>query len=294
MHFIYATLGDPPTRDNIIFYDFFAMRYASFLLVGLLLCLACRDESSSTQKALNDKKKGDVVIKEKALSLKNWREEDPYRNENWQPEKGKYFFSELWTFDYYNELLAVDDVKAKGAFSIFLDPFSGTILLDRNNTKYGDEMTEWILVEPDGRYQFGTVDEHGKKQVSQLKVKLKDEDNEAFQKYFRPQNQQKSFGKTSYDPVELVGEQYLMTFQKTSETSTVYLAQVPFNTYPFYFLNQVRQELFLPVDLDYSSVLPSDFLVVSERYERDGKAVGFVLKSIGGASYFLDVEAYKK
>ena len=39
-----------------------------------------------------------------------------YRDQNWYPERGQYYFSESYHFEYYNETISPEEAAAKGEF----------------------------------------------------------------------------------------------------------------------------------------------------------------------------------
>ncbi|MEM9681614.1 MAG: hypothetical protein AAF901_14925, partial [Bacteroidota bacterium] len=88
-----------------------------------------------------------------------------YRNQNWHPERGQYYFSESYHFSYYNETISSEQGPATGEYGFYVDPESGTVLLEKYIANYADEMTDYIIVHPDKTYTVGYTDEFGNQQI---------------------------------------------------------------------------------------------------------------------------------
>jgi len=84
---------------------------------------------------------------------------DAYRNAQWKPEKGKYYFSHALIYEYFNKVDAT-----KGELWIFIDPVTGTMCFQRESS-FGatDEMNDVILAFPNGQMIACGKGESGKK-----------------------------------------------------------------------------------------------------------------------------------
>jgi len=220
---------------------------------------------------------------------------DDYRNENWRPEEGNYFFSESWTWEFYNELLPTDDPKYKGTFTIYLDPPTGTMLL----AEHLDEMTDWIIVHPDGRYTTAFIDVHGKPHITKQKMTDFEEHDfyaslqaEDFEKYFTKKEGQKEFGTNKFGWETITATPYQMTFEGTNDISNLHILEMPFSVRGLYLVSKTNGDLNLPLNLNFGYLLPENYLVVSEEYEFGGKKVGFDLESVAPGEYFVNTATY--
>lgn len=98
-------------------------KYKLLTIFLFLIFITCQQNNTSTP--------AKVVPSTQETTPKDSRwEADDYRNANWHPEKGQYFFSELWTWVYSNDLVE-EEANSKGKMSIYIDPSSGTFLLTR-------------------------------------------------------------------------------------------------------------------------------------------------------------------
>ncbi len=224
-----------------------------------------------------------------------------YRNENWKPQNGKYYFSEQWTWSFLNETKASDDPHHQGIFSVFVDPPSGTILLTRAASLYEDEMTDWIVIHPDGTYIIGFTDEHGKKvRLDQKMIDFPDHESltkemlSEFKTYFKAKDNFKIFGTNKYGNPTIKGQAYTMSFLKTTETSDFYLGEIPFSLQAFYLVQKTNPDLRFPINIFIGYSIPSNFLILSEHYIVDNKSIRYELTDMSASEYFLDISSYKK
>lgn len=232
--------------------------------------------------------------------IERWQPTE-YRNENRHPEEGKYFFSEQWIWHFINESLSEDDPHREGNFSLFIDPPTGTMLLNRQESHYQDEMTDWIIIHTDGKYMTGWTDHDGSKSMGQQSMKDFEEYSfriseqpKEFKEFFSHTGEYTKFGENEYGWETFIGKEWIQTYKMTNEESTIYTTSPPFSVRPLYLVEQTNPDLRLPINFrDYAYLLPEDELVLKEMSEFYGKKVGFEFKSASPAEYFLDVSEYK-
>ena len=220
---------------------------------------------------------------------------DTYRETNWQPEKGQYYFSEGYYFTYLNEMIAEGEFGREGEFGFYLDPETGTILLERYLTAYSDEMVDYVIIHPEGGYSVGSTDEFGEKAVTHISpeaysqlLSSQEERNRFFEDDFQAEEEILTLGANKYYPKSLEGKKYTRTFLKGDEVVDVYVADSPFPTTAFYLVNEVITELGLPVKWDYVHSLPEGKLVIKEAYTSSkGEKIGFELTSIMASEYHI-------
>jgi hypothetical protein len=87
------------------------------------------------------------------------QEDGSYRNENWQPQNGKYYFSNAITWHYQKQ---TQTENFSGTISIYLDIISNTFLLTPKDYGFGEEMIDFILIEKSGRVIVAYADDSGK------------------------------------------------------------------------------------------------------------------------------------
>ena len=273
-----------------------------FLLLSLIIACEPTTKTTESPKAEKPTQEKDAIEKTTntptstpQATLEQDRTPNEYRNKNWRPEEGNYFFSEAWTWEFYNALLPANDPKHKGTFTVYLDPPTGTMLL----AEHLDEMTDWIIVHPDGRYTTAFTDVHGKPHI--VKQKMKDFDDHDFklsmqqadfEKHFTKLEGQKEFGENTYGWQTIKATPYKMTFERTDDVSNLHILAMPFSVRGLYLVSQTNGDLNFPFNLNFGYLLPENYLVVSEDYEFGGKRLGFHLKSVTPSEYFANTTTY--
>jgi len=269
-----------------------------------VLCLyfftACQTSNTSTESTTKAPAEQEKVttspVAEPQVSITPDRTPNTYRNENWRPDEGNYYFSETWTWEFYNELLPTDDPNHKGTFTVYMDRPTGTMLLPKEHL---DEMTDWIIVHPDGRYTTAFTDVHGKPHITKQKMTDFKEhkfylsmQQEDFEKYFTKKEGQKEFGANKYGWETIMATSYQMTFEQTSDISHLHLLEMPFSVRGLYLVSQTNGDLNFPLNLNFGYLLPENYLVVSEETAFGGKKLGFYLKSVSPGEYFVNTTTY--
>jgi|GEM_PF-6007321 len=84
---------------------------------------------------------------------------DAYRNKNWHPEKGKYYFSSAITWQ-YNKHTETD--CSKSIITIYLDSLSNTFLITPKVYGIGEEMVDFIIIDNSQNVFLGYLDHTGK------------------------------------------------------------------------------------------------------------------------------------
>ncbi|MEO1484694.1 MAG: hypothetical protein AAFU57_03030 [Bacteroidota bacterium] len=270
------------------------------LLFATLVCfINCKEKQPPKSVAPAPLGVTDSLVVEPAEVSSNTTTQDTlsYRDQNWHPEKGQYYFSETYHFSYYNETIPSEEGSVTGEFGFYVDPESGTLLVEKYISNYTDEMADYVIVHQDGLYIMGFTDEFGEKKIISKKLSeveglsyRVDKNLEDFNTYFQKQNTVETFGTNQYYPKTMEGQGYLRTFPKTQDEVELFLAKSKLPTKSFYLLQQVFPELGLPIRQDYGLVLPENILVVKEHYETgNGHRVGFRLTSIMASEYHIQL-----
>ncbi len=222
--------------------------------------------------------------------------DNQYRNKNWNPKAGKYYFSTQLTYTYHNDF-EEDPDKRSGDMSIYLDEKTGTFLFTRESYGITGEMVDFVIADQAGNYTFGYTDEHGKKlrETIQANRFIAEEStvDSVFQQFFTKTGNTKSFGVNTYGWPIKNGEEYRLTFEKTNDTSYVYIAKNIFSFLPVYQFNSLESETKLPFNMDYSNTLPKKYNVLGQRYHHGSNEVSFELISNSPTEYFIDLKDYK-
>ncbi|MEM6893029.1 MAG: hypothetical protein AAF554_05010 [Bacteroidota bacterium] len=273
-------------------------KYALLLLMAICF-FSCKEKQLPKSVATTPLEATDSLVVEPAEVSYNTITQDTlsYRDQNWYPEKGRYYFSETYHFNYYNETIPSEEGSATGEFGFYVDSESGTLLVEKYISNYVDEMADYVIVHQDGHYIMGFTDEFGEKKILHEKISeveglsyRMDQNLEDFNAYFQKQNTTETFGANKYYPKTMEGQSYLRTFPKTQDTVELFLAKSKLPTKSFYLLQQVFPELGMPIRQDYGLVLPENTMVVKEHYETTkGQRVGFQLTSIMASEYHIQL-----
>jgi hypothetical protein len=242
------------------------MRTITLLLIGTLALLAGRTAAQTT-------------APKKPVS-------DAYRNAQWKPEKGKYYFSHALIYEYFNK---VD--SSKGEMWVFIDPVTGIMCFQRESS-FGatDDMNDAILAFPNGQMIACGKTESGKKIRESFKnssVTPGPEDvkfqRETFQELCRSTGStREEFGWKSTE--------HVLTYIKTNERTKLWLAEVPFNVYPLYAFDEWEGDAQLPVSFSYTYILSPKQLVT----EADDQYMTIKLVAYESNPYALDLNQYAK
>lgn len=241
------------------------------------------------------------------MSVFAYAQNDAYRDKNWHPEKGKYYFSEVMIWEYLNENYPPDDTERySGEFSVYVDSPTGTMLFTPEAYGNSAEMINFIIVHQDGRYFQGFTDEFGKKKclVDTLykfeSTRLNQEFiKEDFLKLAKPIGKYKTFGKNNYGWQEVKAKEYELSFLMTNDKSTIYLSKQPYSLLPLYLFSALESEARLPVNFDFSQVIPLEYWVLEDVYKRRSTRskreieVRTNLKFVSPTEYFVDLSDYQ-
>ena len=224
--------------------------------------------------------------------------DDQYRNKNWNPKAGKYYFSTQITYSYHNDS-AEDDYNRSGEISIYIDEKSGTFLFTKESFGNTGEMVDFVIADQQGNYIFGYTDEHGKKLRETLKsYKASDKNFQSkkvendFNKYCQPTGNTKRFGENKYGWPAFKGTEYRMN-DMLSDSSTVFITASKYSFLPVFLFNQLQIETKLPVNFDFSKILPSKNLILQRSYVLEGSVSSFTLISASPTEYFIDLSDYR-
>lgn len=262
------------------------IRFFVFFLI-VIQSIGCKENNLTAQ-----------VDKSSSLGDPRWSATE-YRNENWHPDRGQYFFSEMWTWSYQNDLREVDEGLPKGEMSFYIDPPTGTILLTREDTKYQGDMISWIIIHQDGRYLIGGSDENGKGVITSASINdLEDfefrmENQKAdFENQVKSLDQIKTFGANDYGWPTIEATEHEMSYIMMDDVTRFFLASVPFSMRYFYLVEDVVSDIKLPISQTYGYILPESALLVSESYQFGDDIMESHLVSMSPSEYFIDTASF--
>ncbi|MEK9614130.1 MAG: hypothetical protein VW080_09440 [Flavobacteriaceae bacterium] len=227
-----------------------------------------------------------------------------YRNQNWNPETGAYYFSEQYVYRFLNNRYSEGDFRREGTFSFFLDAVSGTVLL-RSGDSYWDEMTAWILIRPHQDYIVSYSHEHGPNSTDTIPrdpflkqyANLYQKDvQRSFQTFFKPiPKTKKSWGGGKYSIDSLWAQNYWVQYPTRADSTVLSLAKT---SHDWTLLNLLYKSDALPEGgllIPITGVeLPKNLLIVQDQSLGSGYESHFYLEGIHATSHFLKIEPNKK
>lgn len=177
--------------------------------------------------------------------------------------KTELYFSDALIYEYETS------EGKKGEFWIYVNPKTGRMLFTKQSwnteSEVTDEMTNFIIANPDGSYfQFyqDAEGEKAEKKVIQDKLEIaslnsKNENPFVDEQIVEIKNLNK---KDSFSILEATAYSYEYLKMKGGEE--LYIAKVNFNTHLLYAFSKLSIDAKLPIHLDYSNLLTSNYLVV--------------------------------
>jgi len=270
-----------------------------FLFLLPLLFLACNDGTVTNEDATVSEPE-ESLIPTDSIDNDRWTNSD-YRTKNWDPNNGKYFFSETWTWSYENDFIPAGERGHKGKVSIDIDPVTGTMLFTKNDSHLTDEMIDFIIATPDGKYITCWTDVHGEKmmetEINQQFVELQNNQKSViahFKEYVRSMKNTKVFGENKYQWPTTKGHGFEMSYKKTIDKNQLYLAQIPISLLPLYQFNKRNTEVRIPIALEYGATIPKKILVLEDKYVLENKTSIIRLQSMTPSDIHMDITPYRK
>jgi|JI7StandDraft_1071085.scaffolds.fasta_scaffold06567_6 hypothetical protein len=223
-----------------------------------------------------------------------------YRNKNWNPKAGKYFFSTMLTWSFENEMATEEHLK-RGEINIYVDEKTGTFLFTKEAYGWSGEMVDFVIADQKGNYIIGHTDEFGKKhreiqkaqqyaEVASLSKSIMSD----FKKYCKSTNKTRVFGKNDYGWPTKTGKEYILSYQKTEDKSNLFLSTEKYSFLPLFLFNKLEFDAKLPVAFDYSLILTPNQMPLEDVFEWNGKKSKLTFISVSPTEYFIDLNDYKK
>lgn len=195
----------------------------------------------------------------------------------------KYNFSEMWIWEY------TDASGKKAQIGIYREPKLNYWLLTPDDAGFRevDQMTLWFILKPNGEviqaYQDGEINSRKKLIKHSLhldkKVKLPD--------YWKATGKSKYFGDTFSGFAKMKGTEYIISYEKTSEKSTFYLATTKTNFATLSCFNDLNIDAKLPIR--FPQDIPDNFITLSEEPVLASGNVRYNFKSISQTEYEINL-----
>lgn len=199
----------------------------------------------------------------------------------------QYNFSEMWIWEY-------SDANGKKAqMAIYREPKLNYWLLTPDDAGFREieEMTLWFILKPDGEvlqaYQDGEKNSRKKLVKHQLhpvkKNKLPD--------YWKATGKSKYFGDTFSGFPTIKGLEYKVSYTKTNDKSTFYLATTKADLSMLSLFNDLNIDAKLPVR--FPKDIPGHFITLSEETVLTGGNVRYNFISISQTEYEINLTDYE-
>lgn len=265
-------------------------QFPLLLFVLLFGLCSCNEKQSNTPSSVKDDtpatQDAAIPIDTSAISS------NAYREEQWKPEDGQFYFSESYHFE-----LTTTDADTPKEFGFYLDPESGTILLEKYLTGFQDEMTDWLILRPNGLVLQGFTDEFGKKKLlvhllhkQPVYTQTRPYAQADFEAFWTKKEETREFGPNKYYQKSHRGVLYQRHYPKTEDKADLYLAETSLATHELYYIDRLLPELGMPYRTDYGEVLDQGILVLKEVYTQpNGQSLGFQLKEIMASEYHIQL-----
>lgn len=176
------------------------------------------------------------------------------------------YFSDALIYEYQNA------EGKKGEFWIYVNPETGRMLFTKQSwnteNEITDEMTDFIVANPDGSYFQFYQDAEDKKEAKkvirhQLEIfKNKSQNKTPFLKNEDIEIKNLNH-KDSFSTLEATG--YTYNYLKMEGKEEFYISTVNFNTHLLYAFSKLNIEAKLPIYFDYSNLVTNNQLVVQSK-----------------------------
>lgn len=229
-----------------------------------------------------------------------------YRNQNWNPEKGNYYFAEQYLFSFVNETHPEGDPQRAGSFSFYLDPVTGTVLLVSGES-FVDEMTRWVLVRPNKDYIRSYSQEHGGVHTDTLPLdpflkgfpkKYNQDVKRSFKAFFKPLSDMSTAYSTGrYCLENLEARAYEVDYRGgiSGDQTILQLAETNYdwNALNLLYKSDALPEGGLKINIT-GTLLPKNLFAVQEQSLVNGKNIAFQLECIEATEYHLTLKTPEK
>lgn len=202
------------------------------------------------------------------------------RNAQSKPKKPESLnFTEVWVWEYR------DPDGNNREMAIYHHPKKSYWLFTPEAYGPGDEMTEWIMIKPDGECIQRYSDENGQQKTlyHTLHFNLPGQ----LPSRYRATGASKLFGDRSHGFPGFKGKAYEAKFEKTTDQALYYLAETKRSMAPVYYFNRLNTEVKLPVI--FPADLPRNQVVLEEEAQAGGKKIRYRFKFISHTEYHISL-----
>lgn len=194
-------------------------------------------------------------------------------------------FTEVWVWEYTNRN------GQKAEMAIYREPQLNYWLLTSEAFANTDEMTEWFILKPDGEVLQAYQDGEKNSLKKLLKHQLPSKKNRQLPSYWKATSNKQSFGDTRLGFPLFQGTAYKVSYLKTKDQSTFYLAQTKADFTMVSYFNNLNIDAKLPIR--FPKDIPGHYITLSEHTVFPGGAVQYTFKYISQTAYHINLADYK-
>lgn len=194
-------------------------------------------------------------------------------------------FTQAWVWEYKNELKGFEEPGYQGEMVVYFHPELNYWLFTQEAFGISGEMIEYVIGKPDGTYLTISVDEFGKRNLTEEKIEF-NRYTELPSEWISTGNE-KSFNENDLGFPKLKGEEFYMKHLKTNEITEVFMADYPIDFSALYYFNQLNSEAKLPFHFPIN--LPKNKFVLEEITTSANHKTQYKLKYISHSEYFVNL-----
>lgn len=195
-------------------------------------------------------------------------------------------FTQTWVWEYKAELKSVEEPEHQGEMVVYFNPEKNYWLFNFESYGMSGEMIEYVIGKPDGTFITLSVDEFGKRSLTEEKIEFIR--HSELPSVWIATGGQKYFNENDLGFPKLKAEEFYMKYLKTNEITEVFLADYPIDFLPLYYFNQLNSEAKLP--FHFPTNLPSSKAVLEENTTSYRGKTTYKLKSISHTEYFVNLK----
>lgn len=200
----------------------------------------------------------------------------------------QYKFSEVWVWDY------TDANGKKGQMAIYREPKLNYWLLTPDDAGFRetDEMTLWFILKPNGEVLQAYQDAEMNSGKKLTKDRLYPDKKAKLPDYWKATGKSKYFGDTFSGFPKIKGMEYKISYTKTNDKSTFYLATTKANFAVLSLFNDLNMDAKLPIS--FPKDIPGNFITLSENSVfPGGGTIQYTFKYISQSQYHINLSDYE-
>lgn len=199
----------------------------------------------------------------------------------------QYNFSEMWIWE------CIDANGNKAQMAIYREPKLNYWLLTPDDAGFRetDEMTLWFMLKPNGEVLQSYQDGEKNQRKKLIKHQLYPDKKAILPDYWKATGKSRYFGDTFSGFPKIKGLEYKVSYTKTNDKSTLYLATTKADLSMLSLFNDLNIDAKLPIR--FPKDIPGNFIALSENTVFPGGAVQYAFKYISQTEYHLNLSEFE-